>query len=166
MDENRYENRQKIYEIMWTSKAGCIDLDEKTCLDLVWRLCDLLEEEHKSYITKGLFGEHVDKAKSEIPESFRRSFVKALLEVETKNATRGIITTVPLLFFLPAILYFIFTEAGKAVLPVKAPSWLSSNWMLSFIILGILFSILDTWFKVSTIKNARQRAEELEKLLL
>lgn len=161
----------RIHGIMWCSKAGCIGLDEDACQKIIWRLCSLLDRFRNApgkdnAEMRQVWDAHFAEVKAEIPESFRRSFVKAAVEGESKAASRGLITDIPVLMLSVPFFYFIFTEAGRRVLPRTPPHWLSSKWMLGFLILACLFGIGDVVGKIAQIRNAPKRARELEKLLL
>lgn len=164
MDEDRLKIRSQIHKIMWSSKAGCVGLDEKTCIDLVWRLCGVLDDKDEFIGERGEY--KVRAAKAEIPEPFRRSFIKALIEAEAKAAWKEIFIAGPLVLVLPAIFYFTHTEAGKSMLPRPPSGWVTSKWMVGIIIVGCLMCIGDIIDKSLKIKNTSRRARELEKLLL
>lgn len=153
----------KIHSVMWESQAGCVGLDLKTSTDFVWRLCRVLDQAHPELaFAQGRLAE----AKTEIPANFRRSFVKAVVEVERKGASRGLMTDFSALLVTIPWYYFLFTDAGRRLLPRTPPAWLTSKWTIGFVIVGCLLGIGDIWLNISKIRNAPQRTKELEHLLL
>jgi hypothetical protein len=154
----------KIHTVMWLSKAGCIGLDEKTCLDRVERLCTILDNR---YTVQGVFFEaNVAKAKSELPADFRRSFVKALVQVDTKSAWLGLVTDITALLMAAAFFFFLHTETGRRFLARTPPDWMSSTWFFWVVILGCLIGMCGLYDKISKIASGPKRTKELEQLLL
>jgi hypothetical protein len=86
--------------------------------------------------------------------------------MERKHALKHIITGIPTLLLMVPFYYFFFTEAGRRVLPRTPPHWLTSKWLLGFLILVCLFGINDVCDKILKIRNAAKRQRDLQQLLL
>lgn len=163
MDERKYD-RAGIVAILWHSKAGCVGIDESTCRQWVDRLCSVLQLE-PSGLVKTIWETSVAEAKSDIPDNFRRAFVKALLETESKHTSKELLSDILFTLACVPVFFFLFTELGRNMLPHHPPSWMSSRWMLVLDIGCFVTGIVNVGIKLLD-RNDSRRARNLEKLLL
>jgi hypothetical protein len=159
-------DRPKVFSLMWSTKAGCVGLDEEVCSNHVWRICDLLDQDARDAAYKVGLEAECARMKAQVPESFRRAFVKALVETELQEARKEIRSSILILVFVIAALFVVFTETGRSILPSAPKAWASATWLRWVMIIGSLMAAGDIWSNCLTIRDSANRESYLQKFLL